>query len=159
MKATDMTPMEVHDLGRKLCEYFCLTYDVGTGDYYIRYSSSHGSGIHVGWYKDMEEMLVSIFHEIGHCRKCTTLHKLYNNISEHYAKVPRDTKLCNEGWFLLRYGREYRAWKWGFKAMRLLGIEVTPKMIQFANESLETYNRTTEYGTKPDGFIGKEFKV
>ena len=154
-----MTAEEVHALGRKICEHLGLTYDVGTGEYYERYSSSHGSGITIGEYQDMEEMLVSVFHEIGHCRKCTTLHKLYNNISEHYAKVPRDTKLCNEGWFLLRYGREYRAWKWGLKAMHLLGIKVTPKMIQFANESLETYNRTTEYGTKPEGFIGKEFKV
>lgn len=154
-----MTAEEVHALGRKICEHLGLTYDVGTGEYYERHSSSHGSGITIGEYQDMEEMLVSVFHEIGHCRKCTVLKKFYAEISEHYAKVPRDTKLCNEGWFLLRYGREYRAWKWGFKAMRLLGIEVTPKMIQFANESLETYNRTTEYGTKPNGFIGKEFKV
>ena len=154
-----MTAEEVHALGRKICENLGLTYDVGTGEYYERYSSSHGSGITIGEYQDMEEMLVSVFHEIGQCQKCTVLKKFYAEISEHYAKVPRDTKLCNEGWFLLRYGREYRAWKWGFKAMRLLGIEVTPKMIQFANESLETYNRTTEYGTKPDGFIGKEFKV
>ena len=154
-----MTAEEVHALGRKICEHLGLTYDVGTGEYYERYSSSHGSGITIGEYQDMEEMLVSVFHEIGHCRKCTVLKKFYAEISEHYAKVPRDTKLCNEGWFLLRYGREYRAWKWGLKAMRLLSIKVTPKMIQFANESLETYNRTTEYGTKPNGFIGKEFKV
>ena len=146
-------------MGRKICEYLGLTYDVGTGEYYERYSSSHGSGITIGEYQDREEMLVSVFHEIGHCRKCTVMKKFYAEISEKYHQVPRDTKLCNEGWFLLRYGREYRAWKWGFKAMRLLDIEVTPKMIQFANESLETYNRTTEYGTKPDGFIGKEFKV
>lgn len=154
-----MTAEEVHALGRKLCEYFGLTYNADSGADYDRYSSSHGSGITVGAYQDMEEMLVSTFHEIGHCRKCTVMKKLYAEISEKYRKVPRDKKVCDEGWFLLRYGREYRAWKWGFKAMRLLGIEVTPKMIQFANESLETYNRTTEYGTKPDGFIGKEFKV
>lgn len=141
-----MNRQEIVDLAQKICDHFGVKMNYNPNSAYLFNSAAcYGSNeIAFGHFDDTEDMLVSIFHELGHTRKCTHLNKLYAQASAE--------KSNDELWFLLRYGREYRAWKWGVRAMRLLGLEVTPFMLSVANRCLETYNRTNEYGTRPEGF-------
>lgn len=143
-----MTLQEIIELAQKMCNHLNVKMEYEPESDYLRNSAAcYGSNtIAFGHFDNMEDLLVSIFHELGHTRKCTHLNKLYQYASDEHSN--------DELWFLLRYGREYRAWKWGVRVMRLMGIEVTPFMLEVANRCLETYNCTTEYGTKPEGFAG-----
>lgn len=126
------------------CRHFNLTLEINSPSCDRNEAACAFDFILLGEFDDRALMLVAAAHEIGHTRRCTQLQQYYCRICAN----PTDYD-----WFKLRYYREYRAWRWGLKAMRRIGYHITPEQLTYANSRLATYASTSEYGTRPDNFV------
>ncbi len=97
--------------------------ETGMGhDYFIDSSNVIGGQVSIGFYKDQEKKIISIFHEIGHT--LIRYPEFFNSI--------KDGRTC-------KTGEEALAWLLGIKEAHKHGFNFSDKTLEWATRNILTY--------------------
>lgn len=106
-------------------------WSIASSNGWIKNSQSITIGIYGKWYK----IIGALVHEFGHCNSILKNKNIKMGTAMLYRlKAPLTKKQKKD-----IFAEEKRAWKYGFKLMKDLNIEVDKKLLKFKNNCLRSH--------------------